>query len=110
MLPRPHRTYLSGRRLDRNTLGLLLFTNDGELAKRLMHPRHKVKKLYHVELDKPLSKADMMKIVEGVELEDGKAEVDKVAWVETAESKREVGLNCTRAKTASCGAYSSIWL
>jgi 23S rRNA pseudouridine2605 synthase len=91
------RIYPVGR-LDRNTLGLLLFTNDGELAKRLMHPRHKVKKLYHVELDKPLSKGDMMKIVEGVELEDGKAEVDKVAWVETAESKREVGLELHSGK------------
>ncbi len=102
------RIYPVGR-LDRNTMGLLLFTNDGELAKRLMHPRHKVKKLYHVELDKPLSKADMMKIVEGVELEDGKAEVDKIAWVETAESKKRWALNCTWAKTVLCAEYLSIW-
>jgi len=74
------RIYPVGR-LDRNTLGLLLFTNDGELAKKMMHPRYGVKKLYHVELDKPLTKADLLKIAEGVELEDGVAEVDKISWV-----------------------------
>lgn len=91
------RIYPVGR-LDRNTLGLLLFTNDGELAKKLMHPRFGVKKLYHVELDKPLTKADLLKIAEGVELEDGLAEVDKIAWVEKAESKNEVGIELHSGK------------
>jgi 23S rRNA pseudouridine2605 synthase len=91
------RIYPVGR-LDRNTLGLLLFTNDGELAKRLMHPRHKVKKLYHVELDKNLTKQDMLKIVEGIELEDGIAEVDKIAYVQDADSKKEVGLELHSGK------------
>ncbi|WP_242921573.1 pseudouridine synthase [Pontibacter liquoris] len=66
-------------RLDRNTTGLLLFTNDGELAQKLTHPSNGVKKIYQVELDKPITKADFVKVAEGVELEDGKAEVDDVA-------------------------------
>lgn len=91
------RIYPVGR-LDRNTLGLLLFTNDGELAKRLMHPRHKVKKLYHVQLNKALTKTDMEKIAAGIELEDGKAEVDQIAWVQDADSKKEVGLELHSGK------------
>ncbi|WP_299818518.1 pseudouridine synthase [uncultured Pontibacter sp.] len=66
-------------RLDRNTTGLLLFTNDGELAQKLTHPSNNIRKIYQVELDKPITKADFQKIAEGVELEDGKAEVDDVA-------------------------------
>lgn len=91
------RIYPVGR-LDRNTTGLLLFTNDGELAKKLMHPRHRVKKLYHVELDKALTKADLLRIADGIELEDGKAEVDRIAWVEHAESKKEVGIELHSGK------------
>ncbi|MBC5774540.1 pseudouridine synthase [Pontibacter sp. KCTC 32443] len=68
-------------RLDRNTTGLLLFTNDGELAQKLTHPSNGVKKIYQVELDKPISKEDFLKVAEGVELEDGKAEVDDVALI-----------------------------
>jgi 23S rRNA pseudouridine2605 synthase len=91
------RIYPVGR-LDRNTMGLLLLTNDGELAKRLMHPKHRVKKLYHVELDKPLTKAHLLEIAAGLELEDGKAEVDKIAWVENAETKKEVGIELHSGK------------
>jgi 23S rRNA pseudouridine2605 synthase len=91
------RIYPVGR-LDRNTLGLLLFTNDGEMAKKLMHPRHGVKKLYHVELDKPLTKNDLLKIADGIELEDGIAEVDKISWVNTDESKKEVGIEIHSGK------------
>ncbi len=72
------RIYPVGR-LDRNTTGLLLFTNDGELAKKLSHPSHDVKKVYQVELDKPLAEEDFDKIAEGVILEDGYAPVDEVA-------------------------------
>ncbi|MGI4887229.1 MAG: pseudouridine synthase [Janthinobacterium lividum] len=68
-------------RLDRNTTGLLLFTNDGEVAQRLSHPSHKNKKIYQVELSTPLTEDDLRKIGEGIELEDGKAEVDDVAVV-----------------------------
>ena len=72
------RIYPVGR-LDRNTTGLLLFTNDGEVAKKLSHPSHDVKKVYQVELDKPLAEEDFDKIAEGVILEDGYAPVDEVA-------------------------------
>jgi 23S rRNA pseudouridine2605 synthase len=68
-------------RLDRNTTGLLLFTNDGEVAQKLSHPSHKNKKIYQAELDKPLTAEHLAEITAGVELEDGKAEVDDVAVV-----------------------------
>src|SRR5690242_4533993 len=58
-------------RLDRNSTGLLLFTNDGELANNLIHPSSNIEKVYAVELDKPLTRQDMEKAVDGVELEDG---------------------------------------
>jgi len=85
------RIYPVGR-LDRNTLGLLLITNDGDLAKKLTHPKHGAKKLYHVELDKPLTKNDMLRIAAGIELEDGMAQVDAISWVKDIESKKEVGI------------------
>ena len=85
------RIYPVGR-LDRNTIGLLLLTNDGDLAKTLTHPSHEVKKLYHATLDKPLTKTDLMKIREGLILEDGPIEVDGVDWVVDDPTKREVGI------------------
>ena len=91
------RIYPVGR-LDRNTLGLLLLTNDGDLAKRLMHPKHGVKKLYHVELDKPLTKHDLLLISEGIELEDGVAEVDAISYVSKDESKTEIGIEIHSGK------------
>lgn len=72
------RIYPVGR-LDRNTTGLLLFTNDGELAKKLTHPSHKIKKIYQVELDKPITEEDFLKIQEGITLEDGEVKVDNLA-------------------------------
>lgn len=63
-------------RLDRNTTGLLLFTNDGELAAKLSHPSNEIKKIYQVTLDKPLTKKDEEDIIEGLTLEDGKVAVD----------------------------------
>lgn len=63
-------------RLDRNTTGLLLFTNDGELAAKLSHPSNNVKKIYQVTLDKPLTQNDEKAIIEGLQLEDGLAQVD----------------------------------
>ncbi|WP_400192742.1 pseudouridine synthase [Hymenobacter sp. B81] len=77
-------------RLDRNTTGLLLFTNDGEVAQKLSHPSHRNKKIYQVELDKPLTEEHLSQIAAGIELEDGKAEVDDVAVV--AGNPRFVGI------------------
>jgi len=85
------RIYPVGR-LDKNTTGLLLFTNDGDVAKRLTHPKHKVKKVYHVVLDKRITKNDMMKITEGFMLDDGFIKADAVAFVRDSESKKEVGI------------------
>ncbi len=68
-------------RLDRNTTGLLLFTNDGELAQKLTHPSHRMQKIYQVELDKALTPDHFQQIREGLTLEDGKVEVDDIAVV-----------------------------
>ena len=84
------RLYPVGR-LDRNTTGLLLMTNDGDLAKKLTHPSHGAEKLYHVTLDKNVIQADLEKLVAGVELDDGTASADEASYVQGA-SKREVGL------------------
>jgi len=68
-------------RLDRNTTGLLLLTNDGELAQRLAHPSHEVSKVYQVSLDKPLAPVHLEQIRQGLELEDGPAPVDEIVLV-----------------------------
>ncbi len=68
-------------RLDRNTTGLLLLTNDGELSEKLTHPSHNISKIYEVHLDKPITEEDFERVRQGVELEDGKAEVDDLAIV-----------------------------
>ena len=83
------RIYPVGR-LDRKTTGLLLFTNDGDLAKKLTHPSHKIKKIYKVVLDKPLTKPDLIRITEGVKLEDGTVPVDEVAILN--KERTEVGI------------------
>lgn len=85
------RIYPVGR-LDRNTTGLLLFTNDGDVAKKLTHPGHKVRKVYHVELNKGLSKADMLQLSEGIELEDGLMAVDEIAYTGNADDKKNIGV------------------
>lgn len=82
------RVYPVGR-LDRNTSGLLLLTNDGELAQKLSHPKYNIKKVYQVTLNKILSKPHFDKIVEGITLEDGEVVVDAIAYLE---DKNEVGL------------------
>lgn len=66
-------------RLDRLTTGLLLFTNDGDMAKKLTHPSHNIKKIYQVQLDKPITQNDFNQIAEGLTLEDGPAPVDDLA-------------------------------
>ena len=78
-------------RLDRNTTGLLLFTNDGDLAKKLTHPKHGVRKIYHVEVNQAIKPSDLQKIRDGITLEDGHVKVDDVSFIEGA-SKREVGI------------------
>lgn len=83
------RIYPVGR-LDRHTTGLLLFTNDGELARRLTHPSQRIRKIYQVELDKPITENDFDKIVQGVTLEDGLAPVDELAIV--GEDARVLGI------------------
>jgi 23S rRNA pseudouridine2605 synthase len=83
------RIYPVGR-LDRHTTGLLLFTNDGDLAKRLSHPSYEVKKIYHVILDKPLEDADFDKITAGLDLEDGHAVIDKLEYDEGDRTKQSV--------------------
>lgn len=75
------RIYPVGR-LDRNTTGLLLLTNDGDLAKKLTHPSHGVKKLYQVDLDRPIADDDFFKIEQGLVLEDGVATVDEIGIVD----------------------------
>lgn len=77
-------------RLDRMTSGLLLLTNDGDLAKKLSHPSHKVQKFYLVTLDKPVNVIDLEKIRKGLLLEDGVAEVDGIDYLEG--KKNEVGI------------------
>ena len=90
------RIYPVGR-LDRATTGLLLMTNDGALAQKLAHPSHQIKKVYHVILDRDVTKADMNKIIDGVELEDGKADVDVISYIE-GKKRNEVGLELHSGK------------
>ena len=79
-------------RLDRNTSGVLLLTNDGDLAQKLAHPSHEIKKVYHVVLDKPLTHADFDKIAAGnIVLEDGPAHVDVIAYTDTKD-RTQIGL------------------
>ena len=88
------RLYPIGR-LDRNTTGLIILTNDGELAQKLSHPKYNVKKIYQVTLDKPITKVDFEKILAGVTLEDGIAPVDSLAMLE---EKNEVGIEIHSGK------------
>jgi 23S rRNA pseudouridine2605 synthase len=90
------RIYPVGR-LDLNTSGLLLFTNDGEMSKRLTHPSHNVKKIYHVSLDKPLTKNHLLEIAKGVELEDGFVSPDAISYI-GEEEKNEVGIEIHSGK------------
>jgi 23S rRNA pseudouridine2605 synthase len=85
------RIYPVGR-LDRNTTGLLLLTNDGDLAKKLTHPKHNVRKVYHVELDKPLTKNDLLAIAAGIDLDDGFIAMDAIEYTGTGEDKKKIGV------------------
>ncbi|MEZ4738301.1 MAG: pseudouridine synthase [Flavobacteriales bacterium] len=84
------RLYPVGR-LDRHTTGVLLMTNDGDLAKKLTHPSHGAEKIYHATLDKSMTKADLEKLVAGVVLDDGPANADEASFV-AGGTRKEVGL------------------
>ncbi|HTL82930.1 MAG TPA: pseudouridine synthase [Bacteroidia bacterium] len=85
------RIYPVGR-LDRQTVGLLLLTNDGDLAERLTHPRYGIRKIYHVSLDKNLRQDDFAKLEAGMELEDGFIKADEASYVGDGTDKKEVGV------------------
>jgi len=84
------RVYPVGR-LDRNTTGVLLLTNDGDLTKQLTHPSFNKLKIYHVSLDKALTKSDFVKILEGITLEDGFIQADALSYVDPTD-KKEIGI------------------
>jgi 23S rRNA pseudouridine2605 synthase len=85
------RIYPVGR-LDRHTTGLLLFTNDGDLAKRLTHPKHGFPKLYHVETSEKISWAHIEQIRKGIDLEDGPIKADEIDYVGDAKDTKQVGI------------------
>jgi 23S rRNA pseudouridine2605 synthase len=89
------RVYPIGK-IDRESTGLLLFTNDGDMAKKLTHPQFKPKNLYHVECDKPVKKEHMEKMLEGIDLEDGRTAFQKAEYVKT--SSHEVGVELSSGK------------
>ena len=74
-------------RLDKNTTGVLLFTNDGNLSQKLIHPKHKIKKEYHVSLNKKISMLDFEKIKKGIDLDDGKINVDEIRIINNTYNK-----------------------
>ncbi len=90
------RIYPVGR-LDRNTTGVLLFTNDGDLAQKLTHPKHEIKKIYEAKLDKVLTKADAEKILAGVTLEDGFVQPDALAFADNSD-KSVIGIEIHSGK------------
>ena len=90
------RIYPVGR-LDRNTTGVLLLTNDGDLASKLTHPKCLKKKVYHVYLDKPVTATDLQKIAEGIELEDGEVHADAIEYASPTDEK-QVGIEIHSGK------------
>ena len=90
------RIYPVGR-LDRNTTGVLLLTNDGDLASKLTHPKYLKKKIYHVHLDKNLTKADMEQIATGIQLDDGEIQADAISYTDEFK-KDEVGIEIHSGK------------
>ena len=90
------RIYPVGR-LDRNTTGVLLLTNDGDLASKLTHPKYLKKKIYHVHLDKNLTQADMEQIAAGIQLDDGEIHADAISYTDEAK-KNDVGIEIHSGK------------
>lgn len=89
-VPGNQRVFPVGR-LDRNTTGVLLITNDGELTSKLTHPKYEIKKIYEIHLDKGLKDEDIEKLSEGIELEDGSFKIDKVSFIDPA-NRKEIGV------------------
>ena len=92
----PERIYPVGR-LDRNTTGVLLLTNDGDMASKLTHPKYLKKKIYHVHLDKNVTAHDMQKIAEGIMLDDGEIKADDVQYADPVD-KKQVGIEIHSGK------------
>jgi len=92
----PERIYPVGR-LDRNTTGVLLLTNDGDLASKLTHPKFLKKKVYHVYLDKAVTATDLQKIADGIELEDGEVHADAIEYASPTDEK-QVGIEIHSGK------------
>ena len=92
----PERIYPVGR-LDRNTTGVLLLTNDGEMASKLTHPKFLKKKVYHVYLDKNVTMHDMQQIASGIELEDGEIQADAIEYADDHD-KSQVGIEIHSGK------------
>ncbi len=92
----PFRVFPVGR-LDKNTTGVLMFTNDGEIAERLTHPSYDKKKIYQVSLDKPLSEEDREKVLTGVTLSDGVEKADEVEFIDS-EDHRKLGVEIHSGK------------
>ena len=84
--------------IERNTKGVLLITNDGELAKKLTHPKHKVPKYYQVVADKSITRADLEAMMKGIKLEDGFIAVDSAEFIRGSESKKEVAIEIHSGK------------
>ena len=92
----PERIYPVAR-LDRNTTGVLLLTNDGDLASKLTHPKYLKKKIYHVYLDKNVTAHDLQKIAVGIQLEDGEVKADDVQYADPID-KKQVGIEIHSGK------------
>ena len=92
----PTRVFPVGR-LDKNTTGVLMFTNDGEMAEHLTHPSYNKKKIYQVVLDSPLSEEDQKKILEGIELSDGIVQADELEFID-AHDHRQLGIEIHSGK------------
>jgi len=86
------RVYPVGR-LDRNSTGLLLLTNDGDLAQKLAHPKHQVQKVYHVTLERALGRNDFERVKRGVHLEDGVVQVDAIEHIPPSKKKLKITLH-----------------
>ena len=101
------RIYPVGR-LDKNSVGLLLFTNDGDLTRQLTHPSFQKKKIYQVSLDKPLTKADMEQIAQALRWRTARSMPMRSPM--SRRTRRRWGSRSIRAATASCAVFSSIWV
>lgn len=93
------RIYPVGR-LDKQTSGLLLFTNDGELSKKLTNPRKRVKKIFHVTLDKNLKSSDMQKIIDGIMIDGYKVDIEAISYIQNS-PKKEVGVEIHIGKNST---------